>query len=142
MVDDDDLIIVRGGRMATESLRAALVASAERGVFELSTQCLPPGDDEAQQEVWGYWLERYKSVCWTTPEILAEHGLTPVHTPSEDHGPLHIDVRHPAKPEEADVDKVVGDFQCAFFGPGQKQSVTHEWTSTDLRGLQQPREEG
>lgn len=142
MLDDDDLIIVRGGRMANDSLRRALLVSADRGVFELSTQLLPGNDDEAQQQVWNFWLERYKTTCWTTPALLREAGLTPVHTPSAEHGPFHVDVRHPANPADVDVDKVVSDFQCAFFGPDQKRKVTHEWTSTDLRGLQQPTEAG
>jgi len=142
MLDDDDLIIVRGGRMASDSLRRALLASADRGVFELSTQCLPGSDEEAQDQVWDYWLHRYNSTCWTTPALLREAGLTPVHSPSEEHGPFHIDICHPASPSEVDVDMVVSDFQCAFFGPDRKRKVTNEWTSTDLRGLQQPREEG
>ncbi len=143
MLEDDDLIIVRGGRMATESLRRALLDSAERGDFELSTHFLPKGDLTAQSEVWDFWLERYpNAACWTTPGILREAGLVPVHTPSEERGPFHVDVRHPANPGDGTVDMVVIDFQGAFYGPDQKRRVTHEWTSTDLRGLQQPREAG
>lgn len=142
MLEDDDLIIVRGGRMGAEALRRALQTSAERGVYQLSTQYLPKDDDAAQTEIWDFWLERYKTTCWTTPRILAESGLTAIHTPSEDHGRFHVDVRHPANPGELEVDMVISDFQCAFFGPDQKRTVTHEWTSTDLRRLQQPLEEG
>lgn len=142
MLQDDDLIIVRGGRMAAKSLRQALLGSAERGLYELSTHCLPKHDEGAQSEVWDYWLGRYpNSACWSTPGILRAAGLIPVHTPSQENGPFHIDVRHPANLSDASVDKIVRDFQCAFFGPDQKRMVTHEWTSTDLRGLQQPGEE-
>ena len=124
--------------MATDSLRAALQNSAaDFGIFELSAQAMP--STEAQDSVWEDWI-RHNAACWTTPSILRAAGLHVVHTPSSERGPYHVDVRHPANTDEADVDIVIREFQCAFFGPDKKQKVSHEWISEDLRRLQQPSE--
>lgn len=126
--------------MAAESLRNALLDSAHRtGRFELSAQAIPNGDEVAQEQIWDHWLARYKNAaCWTTPELLRQHGLGIAQTPSHGAGPHHVDVTHPANPDKVDVDTVVREYQMAFYGPGAKREVTHEWTTENLRGLQQP----
>jgi hypothetical protein len=125
--------------MGFESVRDALIRSAdELGVYQLSTQRLPTGDDAAQQDIWHRRLKFYGRACWTTPILAAEYGLTAEMAPSRQGGPHHAVVRHPANgPGTLDVATVVRAMTSAFVGPGDKMSVTHDWTTEDLRRFQQ-----
>lgn len=122
--------------MATASLEAALSKSAARGWYELSVQVVPPGDREAQDVVWQYLV--HKQACWSTPSLVAPAGFKLAHTPTDDMGEYHYDLRHPARPGESDLAKVVGDYQAVFYGPRPLREVNCDWTSDDLRRLQQP----
>lgn len=133
------MLFVRGGLGANlkEVVSDLLVAG------DPIEMCLRRVDEDPQRVLETDTVLKHKSVCFTTPELLADAGFTLEHT-QEFGEPTHwtarlADVVQGTETHEQRVSRLAATMASCLRGPVEKGAARARVADQDLRGLQPPR---